>query len=293
MIVQLKNDCLTVAISDIGAELQSVRGADETEYIWQGDKASWADRAPVLFPFCGRLWDGKCTDAGISCNPGVHGFLRFMTTEVTEKSDTSVTFRARDNAETLKNYPYPFEVRLTFSLQDRTLTTRTEIVNRGERVMPFALGLHPGFSLPFAGGTIGDYTVRFEGATGILQRLNFDEGECFPTGGSRDFPLRDGEFFDPTDAFFRSRFGVLLRDAALGYAGKARYRPPHCDELPRFPLFRTLESAGGALPLHGTVDLSARTARCGHRADGKARSGPTCGGGAEVPALHGHILLRR
>ena len=102
MIVQLKNDCLTVAISDIGAELQSVRGADGTEYLWQGDKASWADRAPVLFPFCGRLWDGKCTDAGIPCNPGVHGFLRFMTTEVTEKSDTSVTFRARDNAETRK-----------------------------------------------------------------------------------------------------------------------------------------------------------------------------------------------
>ena len=204
MIVQLKNDCLTVAISDIGAELQSVRGADGTEYLWQGDKASWADRAPVLFPFCGRLWEGKCTDAGIPCNPEVHGFLRFMTTEVTEKSDTSVTFRARDNAETLKNYPYPFEVRLTFSLQDRTLTTRTEIVNRGERVMPFALGLHPGFSLPFAGGIIGDYTVRFEGATGILQRLNFDEGECFPTGGSRDFPLRDGEFFDPTEDFFEA-----------------------------------------------------------------------------------------
>ena len=28
MIVQLKNDCLTVAISDRGAEMQSVRGAD-------------------------------------------------------------------------------------------------------------------------------------------------------------------------------------------------------------------------------------------------------------------------
>ena len=209
MIVQLKNDCLTVAISDIGAELQSVRGADGTEYLWQGDKASWADRAPVLFPFCGRLWDGKCTDAGIPCNPGVHGFLRFMTTEVTEKSDTSVTFRARDNAETRIKYPYPFEVRLTYRLLGRTLTLQAEIVNRGARVLPFAFGLHPGFSLPFAGGPMADYTVRFVGADGVIRRVKFDAEECFPIGGSRDFALRDGEYFDPTEAFFAAGSGFF------------------------------------------------------------------------------------
>ena len=70
---QLKNEYLTVTVENRGAELQSVKGSDGTEYIWHGDPASWEDHAPVLFPFCGRLWDGYCTVDGVRCNPEVHG----------------------------------------------------------------------------------------------------------------------------------------------------------------------------------------------------------------------------
>lgn len=245
MIVQLKNDYLTVAISDRGAEMQSVRGADGTEYLWQGDKTYWEDRAPVLFPFCGRFWEGKCTDAGIPCDPGMHGFLRHMTTEVTKKSDEAITFCARDNAETRKKYPYPFEVRLTYRLQGRTLTLNAEIVNRGERVLPFALGLHPGFNLPFAGGTMADYAVRFVGANGTIQRVKFDAEECFPIGGSRDFALRDGEYFDPTDAFFAAGSGFFCgipHKVALEKRGTDRRITM---EFPEFRYFGLWKAPGG------------------------------------------------
>ena len=56
MIYTISNDKLCVKISDFGAELQSVTDlADGCEYIWQGDAKYWDDRAPTLFPICGRF----------------------------------------------------------------------------------------------------------------------------------------------------------------------------------------------------------------------------------------------
>lgn len=209
MIIQLKNEFLTVEISDRGAELQSVRGEDGTEYLWQGDKTYWGERAPVLFPFCGRFWQDRCTDAGIPCNPGMHGFFRSMTTGVTDRSEQSATFSAHSNEETLAKYPYPFAFHLTYALRERTVTLTAEIVNCGSRTLPYALGFHPGFNLPFAGGAMTDYTVHFMGADGEIQRVKFDAEECFPIGGTRAFALRDGAYFDPTDAFFAAGSGFF------------------------------------------------------------------------------------
>ena len=54
MIVTIQNECLTVDIEDLGAQLASVRNHHGTEYLWQGDADIWARRAPILFPvLCG------------------------------------------------------------------------------------------------------------------------------------------------------------------------------------------------------------------------------------------------
>ena len=42
---KISNNHLTVEISDRGAELQSIKGSDGTEYLWQGDPKYWSDRA--------------------------------------------------------------------------------------------------------------------------------------------------------------------------------------------------------------------------------------------------------
>lgn len=50
----LQNEFLTVEVSDLGAELQSIKDADEHEYLWQGDDKYWGRRSPILFPIvCG------------------------------------------------------------------------------------------------------------------------------------------------------------------------------------------------------------------------------------------------
>ena len=48
--IELKNDLLTVIVSEKGAELQSIKDAEGKEYLWQADPRYWGRRSPILFP---------------------------------------------------------------------------------------------------------------------------------------------------------------------------------------------------------------------------------------------------
>ena len=52
MIVTIQNECLTVDIEDLGAQLASVRNHHGTEYLWQGDADIWLGALPSSFPCC-------------------------------------------------------------------------------------------------------------------------------------------------------------------------------------------------------------------------------------------------
>lgn len=62
---QIKNEQLTVEISSLGAELQSIKDAQGNEYLWDGDEQYWNRHSPILFPIVCGLWkdtyriDGK------------------------------------------------------------------------------------------------------------------------------------------------------------------------------------------------------------------------------------------
>ena len=71
--VTIKNNELTVEISSLGAELQSVKYNDK-EYLWHGDPAVWGKRAPVLFPICGGLKENKYVYEGKEYTLFKHGF---------------------------------------------------------------------------------------------------------------------------------------------------------------------------------------------------------------------------
>ena len=55
MNVSIQNEALAVTIASKGAELQSIRSKDGTEYLWQGDPAYWTSHAPNIFPYVARL----------------------------------------------------------------------------------------------------------------------------------------------------------------------------------------------------------------------------------------------
>ena len=64
MLYTIHNDALTVTIDGLGAQLMSITAADGTEYLWNGDPAYWAGRAPNLFPYVGRLTNDRYTYGG-------------------------------------------------------------------------------------------------------------------------------------------------------------------------------------------------------------------------------------
>ena len=47
---QIKNDSLSLSISEHGAELQSIKDINGKEYLWDGDPEYWPRHSPILFP---------------------------------------------------------------------------------------------------------------------------------------------------------------------------------------------------------------------------------------------------
>lgn len=192
MLYTIQNEKLTATISDFGAELISVKDASGEEWIWEGDAAFWEGHSPVLFPYCGRFWQGLATVNGVPCNPGLHGFYRFLTTKGEQIDEKTVSFTISSSAETLGKYPFPFEMKMTYMLEGDVLSVSAEVKNTGTRVMPYGYGVHPGFRLPAAGGK---YLLRFPEGHGT-RALCLDASECYPVGGTKEFSLREGVCFD-------------------------------------------------------------------------------------------------
>ncbi len=56
---QVKNDVLSVSVDTSGAGLTSIKDKTGLEYLWQGNPDYWSGQAPILFPICGSLRNGK------------------------------------------------------------------------------------------------------------------------------------------------------------------------------------------------------------------------------------------
>ena len=192
MIYTISNEKIRVQISDKGAELQSVVNlADGCEYIWQGDPKYWDDRAPTLFPICGRFFGGKYTYRGKEYAMGSHGFAAKQTFVVSAQSADAITMTLRDNEETRAQYPFAFSLDLTFSLCGATLHVDAKISNAGEEMLHATFGAHPGFNVPFtAGHDFSEYSLTFGEECSPNQMGITPEG--FYTGQCRSLPLVDG-----------------------------------------------------------------------------------------------------
>ena len=133
----LKNGVLTVYVANKVAEIQSVKSADNKEYIWEGNPDFWTGHAPVLFPICGGLKDDKFVYGGREYTLNKHGFGRVKTYEVEKTDETSVTYLLRSDDETLRQYPFEFELRITYELKGNSLLVSYNVRNMGEKPMYF------------------------------------------------------------------------------------------------------------------------------------------------------------
>ena len=123
-------------------------------YAGDGPTEPWDRRHgnPILFPnICDSYvgdrqgvwqWDGK------ELLMPQHGWARDLYYYIEERDDTSLTAKLAKPHSLAIAYPFDFDLRLRYRVEERSLILETEVQSRDERPFPYALGFHPYLRAP-------------------------------------------------------------------------------------------------------------------------------------------------
>ena len=169
MTTTISNAFLTAKINHKGAELFSLQANDtKKEYIWEGNPEFWGKHSPVLFPIVGTLKNNSFQIEDTTYQLPRHGFARDMTFEVIDKTENSVIFSIQSSAETLKVYPFKFELQIIYALEAKKLNITYKVINKNQSKLPFSIGAHPAFALE---GNFEEYKLEFEKNEDLVYHL--------------------------------------------------------------------------------------------------------------------------
>jgi len=173
VLTRISNPFVTVDVSSLGAEMQSLTSSDGRSWLWNGDPAYWSGRSPLLFPIVGKAPDNRVSIEGKSFEMGQHGFARRSEFTLSASNDTMCRFDLKASETSRAIYPFEFHLSQTHSLDDRTLIVSTEVRNDDARPMPFGLGYHPAFLWPLPGADGKPHRISLDnGADPLLARLH-------------------------------------------------------------------------------------------------------------------------
>lgn len=236
-IITIGNEKLTVKISTLGAELQSIVDENGVERIWQGDPAFWTGRAPILFPVAGGLKDDCFEMNGVTYPMPKHGFVRKLEWEVeTQEHEKAVFLMNRKDA----GFPFDYELRAAFELQENALKISYTVKSLDDRTFWFGLGSHEAYATPEG---IDAYTIEFDEAENLDNYVlegNFTRHESVRIAeNTKELPL-DYKYFAVDALVFRT-----LKSRAVTLTCKAHDRKMRV-EFPDHPvlMFWTKPGAG-------------------------------------------------
>ena len=231
----IENEYLKVTVTTWGAQVKSVlRKCDNVEHMWQADKSVWGYHAPILFPHAGKVVDGIIEAKGGRYESGQHGFARLMEHELVALTEDTIVMELRSNEETLAKFPYEFSLVSTITLENDTVHHTLTVENWDEEELPFGIGYHPAFTVPFDDKhEATDYELRFSDMesplcvnclpTGLVQKDHYYLGSNI-----KSIPI-DEHLFDND-----SHCMVNLRSSKLGLYEKGTGRAVVCD-IENFP----------------------------------------------------------
>lgn len=159
MTTTISNSYLTATIKHLGAELCSLKSNKNKEYIWEGNPDFWGKHSPILFPIVGMLKNNSYQCNGKEYHLSRHGFARDMEFKLIDKKEDSATFSLQSSEETLKIYPFEFELQLIYTLKENDLLIDYKVINKQNSQIPFSIGAHPAFALP---GNYNNYSIEFD-----------------------------------------------------------------------------------------------------------------------------------
>jgi len=231
----IENEYLKVTVTTWGAQVKSVlRKCDNVEHIWQADKTVWGYHAPILFPHAGKVVDGKIEAKGSIYESGQHGFARLMEHDFVEQTGDTIVLELCANEETLAKFPYEFRLISTFTLEADTLHHTLTVENLDEEKLPFGIGYHPAFTVPFDDKhEATDYELRFSELESPICINNLPHGlmhgDIYHLGANiRSIPVDEKLFANDSHCM------VNLKSATLGLYEKGTGRGVVCN-IEEFP----------------------------------------------------------
>ena len=231
----IENEYLQVTVTTWGAQVKSVvRKCDNVEHIWQADKSVWGYHAPILFPHAGKVVDGRIEAKGGVYESPQHGFARLMEHDFVDRTEDTVVLELCAGDQTRARFPYEFRLVSTLTLEKDTLHHTLTVENLDEERMPFGIGYHPAFAIPFDDQHVAtDYELRFSEMESPIC-LN-----CLPTGLLQDnhYCLGSNIVHIPIDEklFANDSHGMTnLKSSALGIYEKGSGRGVGCN-IEEFP----------------------------------------------------------
>jgi len=190
MLITIKNNQLTVTLDSVGAVFHSIVKED-IEYLWQGDAKYWKRRDANLFPYVGRLTDGKYSYQGREYPLTIHGFCIGTEFELEEQSSSSVGFVLKANDSTRAVYPFEFAFHVRYELRGSSIVKTCTVENLDNKTVLFGIGGHPGFNAPINGeGEFTDWYMQFDADCDPL-RVEFNNESCRISGETTRYPLKD------------------------------------------------------------------------------------------------------
>jgi galactose mutarotase-like enzyme len=251
-LTRIGNEHITVEVSPLGSEMQSIVTSDGQSWLWDGDAAFWNGRSPVLFPIVGRAPNDHVSIDGHRYPMGQHGFARRSEFDLVESGADFCRFELRSGQASRSIYPFAFLLALEHRVVGRAVTVMAEVTNLDHRPMPFGIGFHPAFVWPLPGSEGLEHIVVLENG-GEPELVRLSGGLVKPD--KLPSPFKAGELVLEPDLFaadamlFPEGAGAGLRYGAGDKAIRFTW-----ENLPNFALWSKPDAPFVCLePWHGTA----------------------------------------
>lgn len=247
IIRKIENEHLSVKVSDHGAELCSIFDKkNNREVIWQADPEYWKRHAPILFPNVGKQFENKYTFEGRTYETKQHGFARDTDFVCVKAEGNEIIHELKSNEETKKVYPFDFTLRVTHTLNDKTVKVTWDVINDGKGDMFFTIGAHPAFNVPVEEGTVrSDYKLLFEGKDKLEYMLINPQYGTAETAEKYEIKLDDHKCTIEDDMFDNDALvfdDTQIEKAAILMKDGSKYVEMICEGFPSFGIWSNHQS---------------------------------------------------
>jgi len=158
---EIKNERITLRVSDFGAEMVSLK-LDGFEYL-NTPNEYYNRTSPCLFPITGRFMDGYYTYKGKQYPMKLNGIAMEKTFKMTKVDDSTIECVLTQDEETLSVYPFDFKLLLRYHLVSDGVEITYEVTNNSSEILPYSVGNHTAYKWPLVDGdNANNYFLKYE-----------------------------------------------------------------------------------------------------------------------------------